>query len=671
MKRTEKVIAERRPIAFAVFAAAAFLAFGIIIMLTGFSSVSSPPRPAFNASEYEGIDRFVNDLMDRNKGAAPYIGASVAVLKGGETVALSGYGVTEAGGEQAVDPYKTQFRLGSVSKWFTATAVAQLVDRGLVDIDAPANDYLTRFQLPAAYGAEITVADLLTHRGGLESFDVHTFTTHDYDMPVDGDEIRSFLPRPISPPGEFSVYSNFGVSTLGAVIEDVTGLTFIEYVEQNILDPLGMDATGLDHQNGAGPPPDLARPAILRQDGSWQKIPYYPKHPYFIPSGGIYSTAADMTKFMRAHLDAGRTQTSRLIMSAEGYEFMHSALHANFDALNIPKFGFVIWIDDYNGRKTLGHSGNVQAFRTFMLLIPEEDLGVLVTEVGDVPYYDRKDAFWKVFNKEGVGGALLPIWAARNIASFYLGPRQTARANTISVDREELNRYVGEYWNRQRPHSTFLQIFGYEGVAKVKLAEDGTLTIRGRKGFAPVAPGVFMLPDGSRTAAFLQENGEVVGYVDDYPAVWDRTEGLQRPEALQELHSLTAFAVLLLGSIALLSRNRIFASRGLRLFALAAGTCGLLIFLWPLLVLDIQSQKILLELDATMLAWGVIGNLAWLFALGGIVASALVGFTLVQGEERPGVGGALWLCGFGLAFAVLIYTTMSLGFVGLDAPGRF
>ena len=84
----------------------------------------------------------------------------------------------------------------------------------------------------------------------------------------------------------------------------------------------------------------------------------------------------------------------------------------------------------------------------------------MVTEVGDVPYYDRKDAFWKVFNKEGVGGALLPIWAARNIAGFYLGPRETARANTISVDREELNRYVGEYWNRQRPHSTFLQIFG-------------------------------------------------------------------------------------------------------------------------------------------------------------------------------------------------------------------
>lgn len=656
---------------FAGCAIAGGVAFSIIIMLTSFSHVSSPSRSVIDVGEYDEIARYVDGLFDRNKGAAPYIGASVAVLKDGETAVLSGYGETALEGGAPVDPYKTQFRLGSVSKWFTATAIAQLVDRGVVTIDAPANDYLTRFQLPAAYGADISVADLLTHRAGLESFDVHTFTTRAYDMPVGGDEIRSFMPRPISPPGEFSVYSNFGVSTLGAIIEDVTGMTFIDYVEENILDPLGMENTGLDHQNGVAAPPDLVKPAILRQDGSWETIPYYPKHPYFIPSGGVYSTAADMMKFMRAHLEAGRTETSRLIMSAQGYDAMHTALHANFDAPNIPKFGFVIWIDDYNGRKTLGHAGNVQTFRTFMLLVPEVDLGILVTGVGDVPYYDRKDAFWKVFNQEGVGGALLPIRAARNIASFYLGPRESRPVSAIHSDPDALRRYVGEYWNRQRPHSTFLQIFGYEGVATVKLADDGTLTIRGRKGFIPLAPGFLMLPDGSRTAAFIEENGEIVGYIDDYPLVWDRTEGLQAPETLQALHSVTAFALALFGAGALLSRQTVFAIGGVRLFAIAAGACGLMIFLWPLLVLDIQSQKILLELDATMLSWGVIGNLAWLFALCGIVACGFVAVFLRRNAGRPGAGGALWLLCFVVMFAILTYSTLSLGFFGLDAPGRF
>lgn len=661
----------RKPLQALIIMGLALLAMIIIIMLTAFSSVTKPKPQSLDLNNYGEVQSLIDDLANQDKGAAPYVGASIAVMKDGELVSLSGYGMDAPTGGSPIDPRQTQFRLGSVSKWFTATALAQLVDEGLVDLNAPANRYLTRFQLPTAYNRAITVSDLLTHRGGLESFDVHTFTTRNYDMPVDGDEIRSFLPRPISPPGQESVYSNFGVSTLGAIVEDVSGMTFGDYVEQNIMQPLGMTNSGLDLQDGVAPPDGLAKPAILRQDGSWETIPYFPKHPYFIPSGGIYSTAEDMTKFMRAHLERGETEFSRQLLQPETYTLMHTAMASNYNAPNIPKFGFVIWVGDYSGHKTLSHSGNVQTFRTFMLLVPDEDLGVFVTEVGDVPYYDRKDQFWKVFNQDGVGSAWLPFRMAYTIASFYLGPREFAPTANTDVKAEALKRFEGTYWNRQRAHSTFVQIFGYEGEAKVRVADDSSLTIRGRKGFKPVGPNIFMTPDGSRTAAFKEVDGKIVSFVDDYPSVWDRTEGLQSPSVRQELHIFASFLLLMTAGLAFLSRNVAFARFPVRALATAAGAFGLSVFLWPLLVLEIQTQRILLEADWVMMMWGVLGNLAWICALGLILTAALsLRRILSGGGERPGIS-VVYLGVFVCLAVVVIYSTILLGFLGLEIPGRF
>ena len=642
----------------------------VILTLTGASS-KKPGIVDLDPTEYGSIGAFADDLLSPAAGAAPYVGASVAIIREGEVRHLAGYGSKQADQSLPVDPTATPFRLGSVTKWFTATAVAQLVDQGLVDLDQPANTYLKRFELPARFGVDTTVADLLAHRTGLESFDVHTFTERTYDLPVDGDEIRSFLPRQIKRPGAESVYSNFGVSTLGAIVEDVSGLTFNEFVRTRILDPLEMTNSGLDHEFGPGAPDALPKPAILRQDGSWETIPYFAKHPYFIPSGGIYATAEDMTKFMRAHLERGETEFSRRLMSSQGYDRMYEVLGGNADVPNVPKFGFIVWLDDYNGARTMSHSGNVQTFRAFMLLIPDEKLGVFVSEVGDVPYYDRKDAFWKAKNETGVGNALLPFRAAYELASFYIGER-TFEATSGLGQKIDLSRYEGEYWNRQRQHSTFLRLFGFEGGASVHIADDATLTIRGRRGFVPVAEHTFMTPDGRRSAVFKIENNQVVSFVDDYPSVWDRVEGIQTPEFRQTAPILLGFLLAITGSLMLFFRS---GSKLSPIIGTLAGSGGLLVMgtlLWVLLVLEIQSQRILLEASATIMAWGVIGHLAWIMS-----AAAAIGSAVAIRQSISSDGGHVRLFSAAGYFALIVLaiataiSIVSLGFFGLSVPGRF
>ena len=127
-------------------------------------------------SSHASLGAFIDHVMDPAAGGAPYVGASVAIVRPGEDAWLKGYGHADVAQSVAVDPTATRFRLGSVSKWFTATAVVQLVDAGRIGLHDPVNDHLTRFQLPEPFGVPVTVEHLLTHRGGLEENHINTST---------------------------------------------------------------------------------------------------------------------------------------------------------------------------------------------------------------------------------------------------------------------------------------------------------------------------------------------------------------------------------------------------------------------------------------------------------------------------------------------------------------
>jgi CubicO group peptidase (beta-lactamase class C family) len=206
-----------------------------------------------------------------------------------------GHGVADAGSNEPVT-VDTVFRIGSLTKTFTAVAVMQLCERGLVDLDAPANDYLRSFQLVAAKASfrPATVRHLLTHTAGIG----YWRRLADLLQPGVGsgdragrsgaaplvDYYRKGLLVEVEP-GTKWVYSNHGFAVLGQIVEDVTGQPLDRYLRDGIFGPLGMEHTDLIRSERVRP--RLATGYVLRPGGLKQVANREVPTP---GAGGIYST---------------------------------------------------------------------------------------------------------------------------------------------------------------------------------------------------------------------------------------------------------------------------------------------------------------------------------------------------------------------------------------------
>ncbi len=168
-------------------------------------------------------------------------GATVSVVKDGQLFFAKGYGSADLQEGRPVNAQTTLFRIGSVSKPFTATAVLQLAEQGKLNLHADVNIYLKTFHLPATYPEPITLAHLLTHTAGFESRATGmeaARTTSDLE-PL-GQLLAEHIPARVRPPGELTAYSNYGYALAGYIVEQVSGMPYAQYVEQHIFQRLRM-----------------------------------------------------------------------------------------------------------------------------------------------------------------------------------------------------------------------------------------------------------------------------------------------------------------------------------------------------------------------------------------------------------------------------------------------
>jgi CubicO group peptidase (beta-lactamase class C family) len=166
-------------------------------------------------------------------------GAALSVVKTGQLLFAKGYGCADLASRKPAMADKTLFGPGSIAKLFTWTAVMQLVEEGKLDLNTDVNFYLKDFQIPATYPQPITLAHLMTHSAGFD--DPYDFYTHDVDKLVSLSEfVARHMPARVRPPGELSTYSNYGAALAGYIIEQVSGQSFEQYVEEHILKPLAM-----------------------------------------------------------------------------------------------------------------------------------------------------------------------------------------------------------------------------------------------------------------------------------------------------------------------------------------------------------------------------------------------------------------------------------------------
>ncbi len=229
-------------------------------------------------------------------------GAVVMVVKDGQVLFAKGYGYSDVKKRNPVTVDGTLFRPGSISKTFTWTAVMQLVEQGKIDLNRDVNDYLD-FKIPATFGKPITMKDLMTHTPGFEETIKDLFVTKAADMRPLQEYVQHHLPAEIFPPGSTPAYSNYGATLAGYIVQRVSGVPFDDYVEKNILQPLGMK-----HTTFRQPLPDNLKP-LMSQGYNLASQP--PKDFEFVqawPAGSMSTTAEDMSHWMIAQLQNGRVQ---------------------------------------------------------------------------------------------------------------------------------------------------------------------------------------------------------------------------------------------------------------------------------------------------------------------------------------------------------------------------
>ena len=194
-------------------------------------------------TDLDGLETFLDEFFNKNMAELNIPGAAVAVVKDGEILFSEGYGFADLEQQIPVDPAQTIMRVGSVSKLFTATAAMQLVEQGLIDLDKDVNSYLTALQISDELSQPVTLDQLLTHTAGFEDRVIGTSTLSPDEVLPLGEHLGDSIPKRVLEPGSVHSYSNFGFGLTGQLIEEISGMPFTQYVEENILQPVGMTRT--------------------------------------------------------------------------------------------------------------------------------------------------------------------------------------------------------------------------------------------------------------------------------------------------------------------------------------------------------------------------------------------------------------------------------------------
>lgn len=202
-----------------------------------------PTTPPGNTMHEEDLEIFLDSFMPAQLKEKHIPGAAVAVVKDGRLVLSKGYGYANIAEGEYVDPEKTLFRIGSVSKLFVWTSVMQLYEQGKIDLDADVNQYLPGFQIPATFPEPITMRHLMTHTAGFEDGVMGMVREDVLNLEPSGDFLGRRMPARVFRPGEISGYSNYGNALAAYNVESVSGLRFEDYVESHIFDPLQMNQT--------------------------------------------------------------------------------------------------------------------------------------------------------------------------------------------------------------------------------------------------------------------------------------------------------------------------------------------------------------------------------------------------------------------------------------------
>jgi CubicO group peptidase (beta-lactamase class C family) len=354
-----------------------------ILLLFACASATQASIPPAD-SVWPALDRYVVRVL----GDWQLPGIAVAVVRNDSVLVAKGYGNRTLGRNEPVDEH-TVFDAASLTKSFTAAAIATLVDQGVMRWDDPVRRYLPELEFPDPYlTANLTIRDLLTHRTGLEAANfMWRFTG------IDRAEVlrRVRFLKADAPFRAGWIYSNVGYTIAGEAAARAAKTSWDQLIRTRLLDPLGMHDTYLWSEQATRRGANVASPhAVIDQvqqpidprdglDGRDGRIST-------APAGAVQSSVTDLAIWLRFHLANG-TVAGRQLVSARAMEEMHSpqitvssqpVFRAARQIEYFPAYGMGWQVWDYRGRTMLWHTGSGNGQLAYMAILPKQNLGVVV-----------------------------------------------------------------------------------------------------------------------------------------------------------------------------------------------------------------------------------------------------------------------------------------------------
>jgi CubicO group peptidase (beta-lactamase class C family) len=400
----------------------------VLLCLTSIASLAQTQTPATDpqARMQQIIANYADDRS--------FMG-TVLVVKDGKTLIDQGYGSADLEWNIPDSP-TTKFRLGSITKQFTAASILLLQERGKLNIDDPVSKYMP--DAPASW-SKVTIYNVLTHTSGIPNFtSFPDYRSTEWKDTNPTELVARFRDKSLEfEPGTKFNYSNSGYVLLGYLIEKISGQTYGDFLQQNIFTPLGMKDTGID-----------SNAAILPQRAQgYRRTPRGIEHDGYISmtipfsAGALYSTTGDLLKWEQG-LFGGK------VLKPESLAKMMTPFKGGY--------GCGLFIRTVDGHKLITHGGGIEGFNTSLNYYPDDRLTVIV--LGNL-----------------TGGA--PDMIASNLGKVALGQQVIlpSERTAIHVAPAILAEYAGTYRMTDAPIDNVIAI--KDGHLTTKLANQPVLDL--------------------------------------------------------------------------------------------------------------------------------------------------------------------------------------------------
>ena len=473
--------------------------------------------PAVQAAASDTLSAKIAELFQDQ----PAPGAVVIWMVNDSTYLFETPGLANIAEERRVDPARTLFRVGSVSKAVNALGVLNRVEASLLDLDADINSYFEAPLISEVFSSPVTLRHLLTHTAGFDDSFIGKSSRTRETAPTLSEAMNHNLPDLVMPPGEIASYSNFGAALSGYLAEHVSGMPYAALMDSILFRPLGMLQSSYDPADEA-----LAQfmTGYIQDRGGVSALNYDFVHD--APAGTMVSTAEDMERFMKALLRLERVEEAGVLSQEMGAEML-SVQFTHQPELN-GGVGFLWNHSEYEGHKVIGHDGGYIGTGSRLWLIPQQNAAFFITvNMMDFSFINRvTDLLMKS----------LPEPADR-------GSEEVRKTPVRYSDSRPLTDFAGTWRNTRYTRNSFTKfgvligIMGQEITTAV--ADDSLLTLPKPDGtlhrMIRTEPLLFESLDDGYKIAFREENGRITHLFTTGTAAFEKLHPLERVRLHQPL----------------------------------------------------------------------------------------------------------------------------------------